>query len=58
MNILKIKCKDEKGLIYKISSVLYKHELNIEKNSEFVDSESGKFFFRAVIKGDLKKEQL
>ncbi len=58
MNILKIKCQDEKGLIYKISNILYKHDLNIEKNSEFVDSESGKFFFRAIIRGDLEKEMI
>jgi formyltetrahydrofolate deformylase len=52
--ILKIDCSDAKGLIYKISDVLYKNDLNIEKNNEFVDSESSKFFFRARIVGDLE----
>jgi formyltetrahydrofolate deformylase len=55
--VLKIKCSDAKGLIYKISNVLYKNDLNIEKNSEFVDSEIKKFFFRARLDGviDTKK---
>jgi formyltetrahydrofolate deformylase len=51
--ILKIDCSDEKGLIYKIADVIYKNSLNIEKNSEFVDEESGKFFFRARVAGNL-----
>ena len=51
--ILKIDCSDEKGLIYKISDVIYKNDLNIEKNSEFVDEEVKKFFFRARVTGNL-----
>ena len=51
--ILKIDCSDEKGLIYKISNIIYKNNLNIEKNSEFVDQESKKFFFRARVVGTL-----
>jgi len=56
--ILKIDCFDEKGLIYKISSVIYKNSLNIEKNSEFVDDENCKFFFRARISGDIDENKL
>jgi len=56
--ILKISCSDQKGLVYKISSILYKNELNIEKNSEFVDEENGKFFFRARVFGEFKEEEL
>ena len=51
--ILKIDCTDEKGLIYKIADVIYKRGLNIEKNSEFVDEETNRFFFRARVSGDL-----
>ncbi|MCF6173258.1 MAG: formyltetrahydrofolate deformylase [Campylobacteraceae bacterium] len=51
--VLKIKCSDAKGLIYKISNVLYKNDLNIEKNSEFVDNENRKFFFRARLDGSI-----
>jgi formyltetrahydrofolate deformylase len=51
--ILKIDCSDEKGLIYNISDVIYQNSLNIEKNSEFVDEESNRFFFRARVVGNL-----
>jgi len=56
--VLKIKCSDEKGLIYKISNVLYKNSLNIEKNSEFVDNENKKFFFRARLDGAIKRDEI
>jgi len=56
--ILKIDCSDSKGLIYKISDVLYKSDLNIVKNDEFVDSENSKFFFRAIVSGDVEKGNL
>jgi len=51
--VLKIDCSDEKGLVYKISDVLYRSNLNIIKNDEYVDNENGKFFFRAVVSGDV-----
>ena len=56
--ILKIDCSDEKGLIYKISDVIYKNDLNIEKNSEFVDEELKKFFFRARVVGNLDIQEI
>ncbi len=56
--IIKIICNDKKGLIYTISDVLLKNSLNIEKNNEYVDLENGKFFYRAEVKGDVKKEEL
>ena len=56
--ILKIDCSDEKGLIYKISDVIYKNDLNIEKNSEFVDEELKKFFFRARVAGNLDIQEI
>ena len=56
--VLKIKCSDEKGLIYKISSVLYTNDLNIEKNSEFVDNENKKFFFRARLDGTIDTDKI
>ena len=51
--ILKIDCPDEKGLIYRISDVVFKYQLNIIKNDEFVDRENGKFFMRAELSGDM-----
>lgn len=43
--ILKIACKDEKGLIFKISQLIFKYGLNIIKNNEF--GGENHFFFRA-----------
>lgn len=56
--ILKIDCSDAKGLIYKISDVIYKSDLNIVKNDEYVDNENEKFFFRAIISGDIENGNL
>ncbi len=50
--VLKIDCKDEKGLIYRIADVVFKYQLNIVKNDEFVDPERGRFFMRAVLSGE------
>jgi formyltetrahydrofolate deformylase len=41
-----VDCPDEKGLIYKITSVLYQNELNIIKNREYVDLNVNRFFMR------------
>ncbi len=55
---LLIDCNDKKGLVYKISKVLYENDFNIETQQEFVDKENNKFFFRAVISGEVDKEKL
>jgi len=49
---------DAKGLVYKVSQVLFNHNLNIENNSEYVDKEVNKFFMRTVISGEFDKEKL
>jgi len=51
--ILKIDCSDEKGLIYRIADVVFKYQLNIIKNDEFVDRDNGKFFMRAELSGEM-----
>jgi len=56
--IVKIDCDDEKGLVFKISQTLYKDGVNIISNREFVDQESGRFFFRAEIEGDIEPSKL
>ena len=53
-----IDCRDEKGLVYKISKLFFEHNLNIEKNDEFVDKENNKFFMRSVVTGKIDKEAL
>lgn len=56
--ILSIKCKDTKGLVFKVSSVLLLHNLNIEQNSEFVDKENKIFFMRTEISGEVNESTL
>ena len=46
-----VNCSDEKGLIYKITRVLYENGLNIVKNREFVDEETNRFFMRTEVEG-------
>ena len=53
-----IDAKDEKGLVYKIASIFYKHELNIMSNNEFVDKDNDKFFMRSVVEGMVDADQL
>lgn len=54
--ILLIDTNDQKGLVYKVSKIIYEFELNIEHNAEYVDEEDKKFFMRTVIKGEFDKE--
>ena len=49
--ILKISTKDEKGLIYNISKVLFANNLNINQNAEYVDEETNEFFMRTLVSG-------
>jgi len=53
-----IDANDKKGLVHKISSIFYNHDLNILSNSEFVDKESNKFFMRSVVDGNVCEEEL
>jgi formyltetrahydrofolate deformylase len=55
---LLIDTTDEKGLVYKVSQVLFDHHLNIENNSEYVDKEEDKFFMRTIISGGFDKASL
>jgi len=51
--ILLVDCSDEKGLIHKITGVLYENGLNIISNSEFVKEESDHFFMRSEFTGEV-----
>ncbi len=53
-----IDANDEKGLVHKVSSVFYEHEMNILSNSEFVDKENNKFFMRSVVDGNIDALEL
>lgn len=63
--VLHIDCPDEKGLVYRITEVLYRYGLNIISNHEFVDTKSQHFVMRTAFEGsgtpnsilkDLKKK--
>jgi len=53
-----IDANDQKGLVHKVSSLFYSHDLNILTNSEFVDKDNNKFFMRSVVDGDVDAQEL
>ena len=55
---IKITCKDEKGLVYRISEILLENGLNIIKNDEFVDNEKALFFMRTEVSGIADPEKV
>lgn len=56
--ILRIDCPDEKGLVHKITGVLFHNDLNVIRNDEYVDRESGHFFMRTVYSGAAAPEKI
>ncbi|WP_395766795.1 formyltetrahydrofolate deformylase [Aquirufa sp.] len=59
--VIKISCQDEKGLVHKITGILYEKLLNVTRTNEFVDEAFNQFFMRISYVGDcdvqlLKKE--
>jgi formyltetrahydrofolate deformylase len=56
--ILITDCADAKGLIAKITGVCFAHQLNIIKNTEFVDRVQGRFFMRTVLEGVFDDDSL
>ncbi len=56
--ILLTECPDSTGLVAKITNICYKHQLNILKNSEFVDNESKRFFMRTELEGIFNEQTL
>lgn len=55
---LLIDCNDAKGLIYKITDLIYRFNINIVLNREFVDSDSNHFFMRSILEGEVDEQQL
>lgn len=49
--VILIDCPDEKGLVYRVTEVLYQHGLNIVNNQEFVDPTTQHFFMRTAFEG-------
>ncbi|MGB3750318.1 MAG: formyltetrahydrofolate deformylase [Arcobacteraceae bacterium] len=55
---LLIETDDTKGLVYKISKILFEYNLNIVSNSEYVDKKTNGFFMRTVIAGEFDEVKL
>ena len=51
-HLLLIESPDAKGLVYKITGVLFRHNFNIVSNHEFVDAVNDRFFMRTAFDGD------
>lgn len=51
-HVLLIDCKDQKGLISKISTTLYENDLNIVEMKEHVDRLNNTFYMRCEFTGD------
>ena len=53
-----IDCADAKGLVHKVTGVLYHNDLNVVSNHEFVEPETGRFFMRTEIDGNMDAERI
>ncbi len=58
ISVLLIDCPDEKGLVHKITGVLYHNDFNVIENEEFVDSDLNHFFMRTEFQGEVPKHLL
>lgn len=58
MNTLLVDCDDTKGLIYKISKILFENNFNIVSNREFVDRDKNHFYMRTRFTGELENEDI
>ena len=55
---LLIETDDQKGLVCKVSKIIFENNLNVEINSEFVDKQNNKFFMRTVFSGEVNCQQM
>src|SRR5512145_1093556 len=53
-----IDCPDQKGLVYKVTGILYRYDCNIISNNEFVDQETAHFFMRTTYDGNIDQTML
>jgi formyltetrahydrofolate deformylase len=56
--LLLIDCRDEVGLVHKITGVLFRAGYSIVSNHEFVDSGAGSFFMRTAFTGPLAPDSI
>ncbi|ALJ01330.1 formyltetrahydrofolate deformylase [Rufibacter tibetensis] len=51
-------CPDRKGLIFTITQIVFRNNLNITSNDEFVDRQQNYFFMRAELAGEVHPQML
>jgi formyltetrahydrofolate deformylase len=56
--VIKIACQDEKGLVHKITGILFDKLLNVTRTNEFVDEAFNQFFMRVSYVGNCDIDQL
>ena len=56
--VIKIACQDEKGLVHKITGILFEKLLNVTRTNEFVDEAFNQFFMRVSYVGNCDIDQL
>ncbi|MDX1906035.1 MAG: formyltetrahydrofolate deformylase [Bacteroidia bacterium] len=56
--VVLIDCADQKGLVHQITGVLYRRDLNITGNQEFVEREQNRFFMRTQFSGEVDEAGL
>ncbi len=57
-HVIRIQCADKKGLIAKISGILFENNHNVLVMKEYVDQETNSFFARLELSGELNVEKL
>jgi formyltetrahydrofolate deformylase len=57
-HVLLITCRDQRGIIHRVTGSLLRQGLNIVENSEFVDREAGLFFMRTAVEGEFVHAEL
>jgi formyltetrahydrofolate deformylase len=57
-SVLLISCRDEKGLIHKITGALFRNGLNINENAEHVEHFTQTFFMRTELEGAVQASSL
>ncbi|MEC4088513.1 formyltetrahydrofolate deformylase [Pseudoalteromonas rubra] len=53
--VLTTQCRDDVGLIAKVTGLCFEHNLNIVRNNEFVDNAGERFFMRTELTGTVSE---
>lgn len=53
-----IACEDRPGLVHQITGVMFRRQMNVTENQEFVDHRGGRFFMRTQFDGSVSVQEL